>query len=231
MRNNEKNKAQLIENSSSLRKQVKEFQDHRVEHRPVKQKLQKSEELNRRIVEAIAAGIVQVSPDGAIVHANAEAEKIMGLSYDKLTKRHIQDWESDTIWEDGSPCSAEAYPVTKCLQTGESQPATTIGVRRPGGEVIWAILTAVPMIDADSNQASGAVLTFLDVTEHKRAEKALLENENRLRMLAAATDEGIFIHENGKIIDANQAGCKISGYAGSELIGMSGLDLVVPEAR
>src|SRR5580692_12124839 len=79
--------------------------------------LRHSEELNRRIIEAVPGGVVHVSASGAILRANAEALQILGLRYDELTSRYITDFETETICEDGSPFPAADYPVAQALVT------------------------------------------------------------------------------------------------------------------
>lgn len=137
-------------------------------------------ELNRRIVEAMPGGIVHVGANGAILLANAEACRVLGMSFDAVTQRYAQDWEPETIWEDGTPCLASDYPVTKALVTGEAQPTATIGVRRPDATIAWALFTAVPVL-APGGEVTGAVVTFLDITARKGNEAALRHSEELLR--------------------------------------------------
>lgn len=134
--------------------------------------LQHAEALNRGLIEAVPGGFVHVLIDGSIHAANREALRILGLSYDELTSKYTADFEPETIFEDGSPCGVEEYPVTKALMTGEPQPAVTIGVRRPDGQVSWAVFRAVPVKGPDA-QVSGAVVTFLDISERKQDEEYL----------------------------------------------------------
>jgi PAS domain S-box-containing protein len=132
-------------------------------------------ELNHRLVEAIPGGIVHVNADGSIVTANEEALRVLGMGVDTITGRYVQQWDPVTVWEDGSPCRVEDYPVTRALVTGQPQPRVTIGVRRPDGHVSWAVFTAVPIKDPGTGAVTGAIVTFLDITERKRL-------ENRVRM-------------------------------------------------
>jgi len=140
-----------------------------------------SNELTRSILETVPGGIVHVGADGAILAANAEALRVLGLSYDALTQRYTSEFEPETIWEDGTPCPADSYPVSCALRTGKPQPATTIGVRRPDGQTSWAVFRAVPFHDAATGQLSGAIVTFLDITERKAAEAAREALEVQLR--------------------------------------------------
>jgi two-component system cell cycle sensor histidine kinase/response regulator CckA len=135
--------------------------------------LSASIELTERLIEALPGGIVHVGKDGALLRANAEALRILGLSYDELTRRYVNDFEAETIFEDGSPARATDYPVAKAIATGLPQQATTLGIRRPSGEVAWAVFRAIPTRDPETQSITGAVATFLDITERKRVEDKL----------------------------------------------------------
>jgi signal transduction histidine kinase/CheY-like chemotaxis protein/predicted hydrocarbon binding protein len=135
--------------------------------------LNASKELNERLIEALPGGVVQVSKDGAILRANAEALRILGLSYDELTRKFVADFQTETIFEDGRPAQVADYPVTKAIMTGAPQPATTLGVRKPNAEISWAVFRAVPTRDPASLEINGAVVTFFDITERKRFEDKL----------------------------------------------------------
>ena len=147
-----------------------------VDERDLGTALAESERVTAGILAAVPAGVVHVEATGAIRAANAEALRILGRSYDELTNKYTVDFEPETIFEDGSPCTLADYPVTKALMTGERQPATTIGVRRPDGELSWCIFRAVPVKD-DAGVTTGAIVTIADITERKRAE------EERTRLL------------------------------------------------
>jgi PAS domain S-box-containing protein len=58
-----------------------------------------------------------------------------------------------------------------------------------------------------------------------------IENEDRFRRLTDATFEGIVIHQDGFILDANPAFAALFGYEIYEMISLSVYDLVAPEER
>lgn len=72
---------------------------------------------------------------------------------------------------------------------------------------------------------------LLDVTDRREAEERLRESEERFRCLSEASLEAIFIHDEGRIVDVNQALCDLGGYSWHELVGREGLEIVAPEYR
>jgi PAS domain S-box-containing protein len=56
----------------------------------------------------------------------------------------------------------------------------------------------------------------------------LQQEHDRFQSLSEATFEGILIHDDGTIIEVNQAIVNMTGYLRSELIGMNALDLLTP---
>ena len=72
--------------------------------------------------------------------------------------------------------------------------------------------------------------TAYNNVERKQAEKAHQENEQRFKILAEATFEGITLSENGIIIDLNEQHANMHGYERNELIGKHILEIVAPES-
>ncbi len=157
-------------------------------------------ELYRAILNAVAGGLVHVGRDGAVRAANPEACRILGLSFDELTQRYTYQFETQTLWEDGTPCSAADYPVTRALATGEAQPPAIIGVRRPDRHTSWAIFTALPVRDPNQGELTGAVVTFVDITERRRIEASLRESEAKLRSILNSAPNVIILADRAGVI-------------------------------
>jgi diguanylate cyclase (GGDEF)-like protein/PAS domain S-box-containing protein len=71
----------------------------------------------------------------------------------------------------------------------------------------------------------------VDIEKRKSAEKKLRESEKRFQVLHEASFGGIAIHDQGSILDVNQALSTITGYDPRELIGMDGFKLIAPPWR
>lgn len=66
--------------------------------------------------------------------------------------------------------------------------------------------------------------------KHGLLEKALKVSEERLKTLAEASWEGIVIHDNGLLLDANKQFFDIFGYQKDELLGMPMLEKIISPA-
>jgi len=70
-----------------------------------------------------------------------------------------------------------------------------------------------------------------DFTEQRHAEEALHESEQRFRMLAEASFEGIALTEKGVVVDLNDQMAYMLGYTRDEMIGKLVMEAVAPESR
>jgi|GEM_PF-613862 len=198
---------QLGEYSAELELRV---QERTAELTASNRALTASEQLNQSIQEVMPGAIVRVSIDGTILSANAEGLRILGLSKDELTGKITADFDTLTIYEDGSPASVEEYPVSRALMTGEVQGPTTLGVQRPDGHTSWAVFRAAPIKDAEG-AVTAAVVTFFDITERKAEEDKRLALE--AQMQEAQRLESLGVLAGGIAHDFNNLLVGILGHA------------------
>ncbi len=79
--------------------------------------------------------------------------------------------------------------------------------------------------DADGRPA-GMIGTFLDITDRKQTEKALLESEQRFRLLVENAADAVYLHDRqGRFLDVNRQACRELGYDHDELLRMSVSDI------
>ena len=74
-------------------------------------------------------------------------------------------------------------------------------------------------------------MAFRDITEMKRAEKALRESEAKFRALAETSAAAIFIDRGTRFMYVNSALEVITGYSREELLAMDLLDVIHPDFR
>jgi len=95
----------------------------------------------------------------------------------------------------------------------------------------WVETHATPLRDT-AGKAINLLGITRDVTARKQAEAALRESEERFRCLSDAAFEGVVIHDQGRILEANQGFCDLYRCdRADEVIGKSVLEIAAPESR
>ena len=132
-----------------------------------------SEEQHRHLLQHLQAGVVVHAPDTSILLANQEASRLLGLPLDQMQGKVATDPAWQLVHDDGSRMAAHEYPVMQVLASLRPVTNLVVGVDRPGGgERTWALVNAFPESD-EQQQLRQVVVTFVDITERKRAEAAL----------------------------------------------------------
>lgn len=96
----------------------------------------------------------------------------------------------------------------------------------------WHLLRIRPYRTLE-NVIEGAVITFMEVTEQRRAQAALLENESLRRMAAVMRDAGDAITVqglDGRILAWNRMAVRRYGYSEAEALGMN-IQRLVPDGQ
>jgi PAS domain S-box-containing protein len=199
--------------------------------------LRQQEEMLRRIVDSVPGGVFTIGPDGAILQANDEAQRFLGLSWEQLRTRRVADWEGRVVWENGRPAAIADLPVTRCLQTGQAQPRAVIGVCQENGQQRWGLFSTVPYLDAGTNQPAGAIVTFLDITERRRDEEKLRQSEEYHRVISELTSDYAYDYRvnadhSMTLVAMTEGLTRVTGYTVGELERAGGWPhLIHPEDR
>jgi len=104
-----------------------------------------------------------------------------------------------------------------------------VRINRRGNEIVWIAINGKCESD-DKGVFVRMVGTLRDITRDKKAEDALIDAEERYRVVAeTASDAIISINEKSRIIFANPAAETIFGYSYAEMIG-SELTMLMPDS-
>jgi two-component system CheB/CheR fusion protein len=96
----------------------------------------------------------------------------------------------------------------------------------------WYLMRVFPYRTSE-HQISGAVITFLDITERKISSEILRAGEEKVRLLIeSSTDYAIFTVNEENLVDSWNVGAERTfGYTEAEIIGKSGAILFTKEDR
>lgn len=187
---------------------------------------QSTQQLYERALAAASTGIVisdQRAPDQPLIYCNAAFERITGYAQAEAVGHNCRFLQ-------GPDTDPEALAEIRQALTSGSECRVVLKNYRKDGSAFWNELLMAPIRNA-LQQVTHFVGVQTDITERKDAKEALEVAEERLRFLSEITVEGLAIHEQGQIVDVNQAITTIFGYGRKELLGMSVLDLATPESH
>ena len=195
----------------------------------------------RRVADQVAASLAKLKAVASLRKSESalkQAQKIAGVGnwlWDLKADQHTWSEEIFHIYGRDVNLPPAVYPEVCQYFTPESwaglaekvETAISTGasyqydaeVIRPDGEHRWVTARGEAVKD-DSGQVIRLYGTIQDITKRKLAENALKASEERFKFLSEATVEGVCIHDNGVVLDANTSFAKILGYdSADEIIG------------
>jgi diguanylate cyclase (GGDEF)-like protein/PAS domain S-box-containing protein len=80
-----------------------------------------------------------------------------------------------------------------------------------------------------NGKVDGVYAILKDISDHKKAQRNLVEAEARYRSIVENSQIGVYIYQNKSVIYVNPRLCEITGYESKELLGLKLRDYIVPE--
>ncbi|MCB2189346.1 MAG: PAS domain-containing protein [Deltaproteobacteria bacterium] len=166
--------------------------------------LAKGQERMRELLRDLPAGVLVRGPDARVVYCNQAAQRILGLGEAEILGHSADDIPVFMVDEEGRRLPRAAYPVKRVLATGQPLYDQVLGAEKPGGEISWALVNVVPLVE--DGQVVQVVTSFVDLTARKKAEAEKISLEGMLRqaqkMEALGTMAGGIAHDFNNILAA-----------------------------
>jgi PAS domain S-box-containing protein len=173
-----------------------EAQKEIAERERAREELRDSRDQLEVILRGVNDGITAQDPSGHLVYANEAAARIVGYPTAKeLLGAPLEEvmCRFEVADESGRPLPPDELPGRRALQ-GEEAGALLRFREVETGEERWSVVSATPVFD-ERGRVRFAVNIFRDITERKRVEEALRQNEERYRTFIEQSTEGIWRFE------------------------------------
>jgi PAS domain S-box-containing protein len=172
--------------------------------------LRESEEKYRTLIENIQDGVFLIH-DGDLKFVNEAFARIPGYTVEEILGMNF----GGLVAPEDRDMVADRYTR---MMAGEDVPMEYEfrGIRK-GEDMRTTVRMTVGLTEYQGKPA--VIGTVKDVTERKQMEEALLESEEKYRVLFETAKDAIFLaDETGKFVDVNQAACESLGYSKEELL-------------
>jgi PAS domain S-box-containing protein len=187
------------------------------ERKQIEEALRASEEKSRLLLESVGEGIFGVDLDGKVVFINPAANRMLGYGSEELIGHGVHE-KIHYSHADGSVYSKDDCPMYLTYADGAEHHIADEVLWRKDGSSFPVEYTSMPI--KKNGQVVGAVVTFMDITERKKAAAELQEKEERLRTIINTAPIGIALLKNRKVVMANNSLGEMLGYEPGKMDGM-----------
>jgi PAS domain S-box-containing protein/putative nucleotidyltransferase with HDIG domain len=183
--------------------------------------VEQSEALHRELFDRAPIAYQSLDADGRFITVNQAWTDVFGYSPDEITGR----WFGDLLVPEQASAFRERFAVFKASGTTRDE----LEMVAKDGQHKWVALEGCIGFDVHGSfKQTNCVLQ--DITQQRRTEEALRASEERFRSLVEQASDGIFVaDETGHYVDANVAGCEMTGYVRDEVVGMAIADIMSPD--
>ncbi|MFC1685004.1 EAL domain-containing protein [Pseudomonadota bacterium] len=186
------------------------------ERTKIEERLKKSEEQMRSLLMSTGEAIYGIDLEGNCTFANEACVSILGYSdASELLGRNMHELAHHSH-ADGSHYPNEECHIYQAFRMSQGTHIADEVFWRPNGESFPVEYHSEPIIQ--EGELIGAVVSFSDITERKRAEQRLLLSD---RVFKNTSEAIIITSPNGEVIDVNQAFVSITGWERDEIIGQN----------
>jgi PAS domain S-box-containing protein len=185
--------------------------------------------------------VLNAVPVPVFIAHDAECKRITGnrAAYDQIRVPSGANFSKSAptgerpafrLTQDGLELSPDLLPMQQTAATGEPVYGRAVTMVFEDGSERNTLVNAVPLLD-EAGKPRGVVGASIDLTDLKRAEKALQESERLFRTVYERAPLGVTLVDSrtGRFLQANSKFCEIAGRTEEELVQLDVVDITHPD--
>ena len=185
--------------------------------------LRTSEERFRAMIENSSDGVALVGADGTLEYSSPSATRVLGYPPASITGSNAFELIHPEDLESVKQLLGELAAAPGAARTA------VFRARHTDGSWRWIETTARNAFSEPAVRA--IVLNFRDITEQRQTSEALRRSEEKYRLIADSTSDGIFTLDlNGRFTYVSPRWLVLRGLSEQEVIGRHFSDVVLGEA-
>lgn len=185
------------------------------ERKLAEEKLRKSEETYRVLVETINDVVYEVTREGIVNYVSPSIERFLGYKPEELIGqnffRYMHEEDRPAIVERLATLGQRNYSFLEYRYYSKD------------GNICWVRSSTNPMFE--NGKMIGGRGVLIDITERKKAEEELLLSEQKYRALFYDSPEAYLLFYDGQFIECNTTSEKLIGGNRSAIIGKTPQDI------
>lgn len=172
--------------------------------------LAESEEKFRTLADSSPMAIMMYQDD-TFVYVNKAAEQISGYSFEEVA--HLNFWF--LVHPDDQEMLINK--AQRRQQGGQGLDSYEFRIISKDGQVKWVYITSATV---QYRGKPAGLVSVLDITDRKRAEEALFEEKEKLRITLQSIGDGVIATDtDGRVVIINETAQQLTGYTHEEAIG------------
>jgi PAS domain S-box-containing protein len=172
----------------------------------------------KSLFESATEALAFMDNQSRVIRANPEFLRLFGYTAEELEGEAVDD----LIVPPGR--LDEAVGLTESVKDGKRVALETVRQNRQGDLIDVSIL-GTPVFE--EGEQVGVYAIYRDITDRKRAERALRESEERYRALTEEALAGVYILHEDRLLFVNSEMERITGYSREELLAMEDVKEII----
>jgi PAS domain S-box-containing protein len=191
-----------------------------ISHQQGEQALRAERALLEQVTACSPVGIIAADMNAQISLINQAALQMLDVDREEVMRRTFRSPEWQIADVHGNPVPPQELPFARVKLTGKPVFDSEYSIQRRDGRRVQLSVNAAALPD-EAGQMQGIVFAVSDITERNKVLETLRTSEEKFAIAFRSSPDAIFISSRaeGRIIDINEAGLRLTGYRRDEMIG------------